>query len=788
MRKVSLLALCFLSAVGGFSKEVSSSRALAVAQAFLQQKAKAPGSLMKAPAKASAMHLAWTATSKKSGANNLYVFNNDGGGFVIVSGDDRAQQVLGYSDTGRIDYDRLPQEARNWLQSYSDQIDYLRMAPATATTDPSNPHYDKPVAPLTSAIQWNQDSPYNDQCPVLSIGQRCPTGCVATAMAQVMYYYRYPAKGQGSFSYKPSILNGGELSANFGATTYEWDKMLPTYTNEASKESSNAVATLMLQCGVAVSMEYSSSSGAASLPIPYALHHYFGYDRSVAYRQRANYTADEWQEVIVNEINHSRPVVATGVASSGGHCFLFDGYDTDGLIHVNWGWGGMSNGYFRTSALLPAVQGIGGADGGYNYNQQIITGIQPATTGLEDDVELVSTEGLVVGQTTIDNGATVGMTLAGLIHNAGWQTADVEYGLLLKDAEGQEVKAIATGVTANIPVGYETSSPAWGTISLGHLADGTYRLYPVCRNKGGKAWMRVRDEYVGYPNWLTVSVKDGKQTFSQPGYFTLEATYADAPTEMYSGMVTRVKAHISNTGEADYLGNVAVAVVSKTTGRTVATGEAYKIDLAQGQGVDLDLLNTFKLDAGDYSLTITDDDGRRIAPLQSITVKAATGVTPTFEPAQPLAFDDAEHVDKADVKFTAHVRCTKGYIGGYAYLFLLNESGAVQKGALAPQYIHIEEGQTADISFSGPFENGVPGTKYQACLILGDGAQYYFLNGSREASSCAFRLDNASGISQVETNANGKARLYNIDGTPANPSGHGLFILKQGGKTYKIAK
>lgn len=796
MRKFTLVVLCTLSALFMSARDISQTEALKIAKSFLSGKAalhggESTGGKDKTRASATAMKLAFTAKSAK-GLNDFYVFNADNtGGFVIVSADDRAGQILGYADSGSFDYSTMPADAKNWMQGYADQIEYIR-ANNIEVTAAETTAYPAPVSPILAGVFWNQDSPYNDQCPVYDISSRCATGCVATAMAQVMFANQWPVTGTGTKTYSPSILGGGTLSADFGSTTYEWEKMLPAYDSNSSKESREAVAKLMLHCGIAVDMEYSSSSGAASLPIPYAFYNYFNYDCGVAYRQRSNYSSEEWQEVIINELDHNRPVVATGSSSAGGHCFVFDGYDADGLIHVNWGWGGMSNGYFRTSALMPSSQGIGGADGGFNYNQQIITGIQRPQGDTEPDIELVSTEGLSVTGNTIDNGGTFSIRLNGMVYNAGWQDASFEYGLMLRDTEGNFVKSIATGVTDELYVNYENDAPYLGEVSLGQLAEGSYRLYPVCRNVDGKGtWFRVRDEYVGYPNYINIEVKDGKMTFTYPGYFDLKAEYKDAPEYIYASMVSKVSATVTNQGDVNFLGNVALALVNKTTGRNVLKGDAYKIDLAPGASIELEMLSSFAAEPGEYLLTMIDDDDRHIAPLREITVRESPAATPAFEAAEPLAVDNAENVDPLNISMTAKIRCTQGTFGGYAYLFILNESGAVQKGTLDPQYVFFEEGTTADVSFTGRFENATPGTRYQACLILNDGSYSYFLSNSREQSTCYFSIAGTSSVDNAAADAVQKCEVYDLNGRRM-PSGktldRGLYIMKKDGKTYKIAK
>lgn len=242
----------------------------------------------------------------------------------------------------------------------------------------------KPVSPLLCDISWDQTYPYNLMTPCYVGTTHSATGCVATAMAQIMYYHKYPAQGAGQKTYKPETLNQ-TITVDFSKSHYGWDVMTPKYDATSTDTARNAVALLMRDCGVAVEMAYGEQSGSMIDRWPVPLTTNFGYDKGLGYLTSTYYSQTEWDDIIRSEIDNARPVFATGFTDgNGGHAFVFDGYDADGLIHVNWGWSGMSNGYFRTSALTPPSQGTGGSSGGFNYRQGIIVGIQPPTDDSED--------------------------------------------------------------------------------------------------------------------------------------------------------------------------------------------------------------------------------------------------------------------------------------------------------------------------------------------------------------------------------------------------------------------
>ena len=396
MRKLlPFLSLILLLRVNiSFAEPVSITRASLIATNFYSQKSE---NFHKS---AVSMGLAYECINENSGGHKsnsitcFYVFNSsDSNGFVIVSGDDKITPVLGYSFNGNFDQANLPPNFREWLDFYKSEILYAIENTNTNvsitqqwTMLESNQSLPKQkatdaVSPLLTT-KWDQTSPYNAQCPLYQ-GVRTVTGCVATAMAQIMKYWNYPTQGFGSHSYTLSPY--GTLSANFAATTYDWSSM------PNSPSSSNvAIATLMFHCGVSVEMDYATSaqggSGAYSLGLSYhtaelAFKTYFGYGGASG-KYREHYTATSWMNLIKTELDASRPIYYAGTSSDGGgHAFVCDGYDNSNYFHMNWGWSGYYDGYFLLTALNPGGVGTGGGSGGYNFSHRVIIGIQPPIEG-----------------------------------------------------------------------------------------------------------------------------------------------------------------------------------------------------------------------------------------------------------------------------------------------------------------------------------------------------------------------------------------------------------------------
>lgn len=303
----------------------------------------------------------------------IYVFNNANKGFVMISGDMSISPVLAFSDEEGFQSENMSPATQMWIDWYSSYVSKARFEKSKN----ENPEWrmilngtslkngSKNVAPLTTA-RWNQNTNYNYHCPEHPNGPggHCYAGCVSTAMSMIMYYYKYPETGMGSFSYNHPYY--GALSANFGATTYDWANM----TNIINTQSKEAISLLMYHCGISVSMNYEpGSSGAQSEDAVYAFENYFHYRLTAISKNKDSYKKAEWWALLKNELDELRPILYSGSGSDGGHAFVCDGYQ-DTLFHFNWGWGGANNGYFR-------VDSLNSGNGNFSLSQSAIIGITP---------------------------------------------------------------------------------------------------------------------------------------------------------------------------------------------------------------------------------------------------------------------------------------------------------------------------------------------------------------------------------------------------------------------------
>ena len=372
MKKITTLFAMLICAITMMASPVEPEQARIVALNFMMQKSPAV-------TRSTDCTLAYTWSNDRS--TTLFYVYNVGGGFVIVAADDAVTPVLGYSTTGSFNPQNIPANCAAWLQGYADQIAYVREHNLSASERVSQAWTDlvegrepvrsgstRSIAPLLTTT-WNQSPYYNELCPGEGDDQAV-TGCVATAMAQIINYHQYPLHGYGSHSYENSTY--GEIASDFASSTYQFD-LMPDYLNFSSSSAQvNAVATLMRDCGIAANMNYSVyESGASDYAARAAFINHFGYDAQIAiksyrystgygwptqYATAIVYSDSVWMEMLKSELDAQMPVFYSGTGTfSGqngtGHAFVCDGYDANNFFHFNWGWGGSYDGYFKVDSI-----------------------------------------------------------------------------------------------------------------------------------------------------------------------------------------------------------------------------------------------------------------------------------------------------------------------------------------------------------------------------------------------------------------------------------------------------
>lgn len=534
MRKLFLGLAALMLSMTVLAERVSQEDAALVANNFMNVGNTVSG-VQKAPAKKMVLKKAATASE-----NQYYVYENaNGEGWVMVAANDVAHPILAYSNTGTFRTDNQPANLKVWLRGYDRQITRAAQDENYVANEQVQNEWKtlrKGANPVKTAVVvspliktgWDQGSPYWNLCPQKS-GSRCYTGCVATAMAQVMNYHQWPKNGTGSHTIK-----GTSYSANFGSTTYDWENMLNSYSGSSTSAQKTAVATLMYHCGVAVDMSYGTAAegGSGAYTIDYngywsshgtmcaetALTQFFGYKSSTIkgyYRDGSpedgmkSWTKSEWIAMLKEELDAQRPIMYAGAGyedpsdpdTGYGHSFVCDGYDSSNKFHFNWGWSNSCDGYYDVDALEPSEPGSGGGNGEYNLEQDVIIGIVPdkkdlpmititwSVDGVETTSEIMQEAPLVLpaNPANCENGKVfVGWTAesevsgdapADLFTTAAGKTVTeaITYYAVFATEEGGGSKDITLDATK------DTSFPKDGitlTTSSGALDNGTdYRIY-----------------------------------------------------------------------------------------------------------------------------------------------------------------------------------------------------------------------------------------------------------------------------------------------------------------------
>lgn len=467
---LSSLALVTMLSFNASAGNVNVNAARAAANSFIKQQSAAT---FKVPGYAD-LKLAHAEASKVDGANAYYAFNIDGGGFIIIAGEDRAATVLGYSDNGHLDFKNLPSNLKALLDGYKSEIEFLQiykgddLVTVTPTLNATSG-----VEPLIKTT-WGQEMPYYLQCPMEN-GEYCVVGCVATAMAQVMYYWKFPTSSDAISGYGGGWWGGITVPA-LPATTFDYSLMLPsychwdwdnseliqdTYTTEQAQE----VAKLSRYCGQAVEMDYSPEGSGAYTWNQLAAMKNFGYSNNAQLKSKSGNTT-EWESMIRTELEAGRPILySASDPSAGGHAFICDGYNSSNYYHFNYGWYGTCDGWYLTTALNMIHRD--GEELHFNSSHQMLTGVEPPSYCLLD-VEAVdaNSELLVLGE-------NLRATAQNVTVRTTYRNAKLLFNLA--DENGNDV-VNGNAVTLN-PSTFVQGSNVNGTITLPTtLATGRYNV------------------------------------------------------------------------------------------------------------------------------------------------------------------------------------------------------------------------------------------------------------------------------------------------------------------------
>lgn len=573
MKKL-LFSFVLLSVWSGVSAEqISVSQAASIAEKYLGEAVNVGQNL--APAKMKGLQMS-------AESPEYYVFNTDGKkGFVIISGDDELTELVGYSNEGEFRSENAPENLRAWLDGYAAFVRSVRdgeSRPMRASVNNATPV----VEPLVTT-RWNQGEPYNLLCPYdSSVGVTCPTGCAATSMAQLINYHEWPVQGKGTKSYNSSY---GRLTVDFSKSVYDWANMKDRYesyydedkniVNEWTDTEANAVAKLMYDCGVALEMGYGPySSGAADTEMPLALCNYFNYHADLITRD--GHTVDEFLARIKEELDNSRPLVFNGQGSGGGHSYIVDGYDSNDYLHVNWGWGGISDGYFNVSYMNPDDLGTGGGSGGFNEMQSIVVAY-PDETGegsvgqnvmrLVDSSMWGGGDGYVKAlQESIVKGEDFKVEYFGI-----WNTYSLDYyGEFALGVYNENGEMLAVTSPSSIGIGRFNLTYYPETLvaneELAALSDGDYTIRMISRQQGYDDWVRVATDGID----IAVSGNEIKkrEPVVPTAVISCENLEVLTPTVDVGGTVD-IQFTLKNDSEYDFMGKVSLIVYDDEKNRKI---------------------------------------------------------------------------------------------------------------------------------------------------------------------------------------------------------------------------
>ncbi len=714
----------------------------------------------------------------------FYVFENSADkGYSIISADDIAIPLLGYSDEGSFDADEMPANMKSWLDFYAQQIATARANGATTDANVMRvaaPEH-KAIAPICKTL-WNQSAPYNNLCP--KEGTKATyTGCVATAMAQVMKVYEYPAKcSGGSYTYLAKNLNKN-LTLNFDNITLGWDLMLDDYSGTATSSQRTAVANLMYAVGVASQMDYASwASGTYALYMASGLIRNFGYSKEMLYVLREWYDDVTWDNMIYSILEGGHPVYYDGT-NSAGHAFVVDGYQNQGYYHLNWGWGGTSNGYFRLSALDPTTQGIGGSNAGYNIGQGIIINMKPATEESENipNPQLYAIQSSFAPLTMSTKKGSM-VTFTGYFYNMSPCELNTSRlcAKFTSTTTGKTYYATGTG-------NYPAMSQYYGVNTFSAtipntIVSGDYVVTPVVRDAEGN-YFDVAGKIGGH-RYFYAKVSGTSVEFTTPSYARIQATDFEVPSTVYRKSNIVLSATITNPTEEYYNNPVGAAIVSRSGNNVtvVSRSDAALVTVGAGETTELTINyavpDTAKL--GNFYMCLIDNDGTVVSDLAAISVKANPGPATI----SGSGFEVVE-MAKNNLTFKLTASCSAGFYSDRMAVAIWSNGTYLTQ--FQSGFVTLDKGSSAEVTIKGDFENGVVGRTYQANA-------YYYVDGEMKqcSSMISFTLENeseTSGINGIsEDNAvDAPVEYFDLLGRKvASPRQGNIYLQRNGDTTSKI--
>ena len=717
---------------------VTPERALQQATQFMQQH-RASVKVQTTPAIRAPKKLSGGQTS--TAQSSYYIFNTVGQqGYVIVSGDDRTTPILGYIDNGSFDPNKVPANMQSWLDSYAEQISSLDMLGITGEGFTVPRPTRNSISPLITS-HWDQGAPYWEKCPEFmditedgdTVGELAYTGCVATSMAQVMNYYKHPLYCSQEI---PSYVVTFYWKEEYGAfdtdplhpMMFDWDNMRDNYTGAETQAEKDAVAWLMLYAGCAAHMQYGLNASSTSDPyIPTALNEYFNYDAKLVYR--SDYEQTDWEDMIYQELAEGRPMIYNGRAGTGGgHSFVCDGYAYGDLFHINWGWGGLGDGYFVLSVLNPYAGGIGSTTSleGYNIDQTAIIGIQPGYSGQPDEVDhrLTVWNMYYTGARTFERSddGSFKLTKRRYIKVTAEDHIDdgTKYlrGIALYDNEDNFVELIAQtyygsdfiSITDSWPENQSSVTYPFGK----NITNGTYKIVPVSSVAGSNEWrpMIESDRY-----YIQATINDNSITLADHPVVSLEATNFEFTGGEKVGLAEQCHVTVKNNSADRFSGRLFLYVDNEPIDEYGEYTTVVEAEIPAG-GTKVVYFNFTPKNAGTKSAHLSTYDNTWSASIPgtgSVNIAGSTTYPMNLSvDINALGASEDMNIYDSYIKFKVDVtnNNTEGEYNRYilAPLFYVDENGKGTMVTYLSRNVVIPAGETQTFYFE--FDNLAFGSRY----------------------------------------------------------------------------
>lgn len=751
-----LLMLQWWCYEGAIAQPITSDEAAQVVRDFLNNP---NASTRHQSQKIGQQELKLTHIARNGSTTCYYVFDvGEDDGYVLASADERAEGILGFSDKGKFNFDSIPCCMKAWLEGYEEQIKWAVTNQRSIASSPRKAKAN--ISPLIKS-KWNQWSPYNDKCPAFTSTFRCVTGCVATATAQIMFYYKYPNKGSGKHSYTDEIKGKKvKLTADFGSTSYQWAKMTNTYADNSGSSAKTAVATLMSHIGVATDMDYAFggiNASATSLDkAKEALTTYFGYDKGMMrfLQDYSLFNSTQWEDCIYSELQQKRPVLYEGNPKKGndsGHAFIIDGYK-NGKYHFNFGWGGSGDGYFALNAVKPTD-----ANKTYDFStlQGMVIGIQKpvAVANVTADIKQygnLTTPRCIYSRLSSDNVRLNIDEGKGFFYNQGNGLATVQMGLKLENKETGTISYVAAKTPNSDDAGY-FEQRLWDSflqidIPVGNfIQNGQFTATPVYRLKDSGEWKAV-SVVNGSVDRADIVVNDFSIQISTlaSNVEVIEATFTDMPKRVIFGEKFSVTVSLTNRGKVDSRSWYTLCAVKEGTTKMVNTGyRNYSCQIQPGESESITIEGTIKgNDDMTYRLCLRNRDDNVVAVSEPFVATS----TYSFEMSAPLILTQ---ISQNQISFTSSFKSERKQCYQNLKAEVVNADGAIVAEKEQSFYVGDEEESLLEMSLDAQFDAGII---YTLRLLKETNSGEYHLIVPSEWNSSSFVINDANAIIDVNSN------------------------------------